>query len=65
MIFNQEMFYPESTKMMNYSKIFDIKMISAKDGRITKAKQIAEPLIEVSSSKDQKRSLEDVHLCVA
>lgn len=59
------MFFPENTKMMNYSKIFEIKMISGKDGRITKAKQIAEPVSEVSNTKDQKRSLENVHMCMA
>lgn len=47
MVYNQKMFFPENTTLMNYSKIFEIKMISGKDGRITKAKQIAEPISEV------------------
>lgn len=47
MVYNQKMFFPENTTLMNYSKIFEIKMISGKDGRITKAKQIEEPISEV------------------
>lgn len=59
------MFFPENTKMMNYSKIFEIKMISGKDGRITKAKQIADLVSEESNVEDHKRSLEKVHMCAA
>lgn len=65
MAYNQKMFFPENTKMMNYSKIFEIKMISGKDGRITKAKQIADLVSEESNVEDHKRSLEKVHMCAA
>ena len=38
-ISNQKLFYPENTNAMNYSQIFNIKMISSKNGKIITANQ--------------------------
>lgn len=35
--FNQAMIHPSDISLFNYSKLFDFKLVSAKDGRIVKA----------------------------